>query len=67
MNSAKRTVFSNQSAAGARLQISAVKLIELFENGNLHAEDFRCLDLSSKDLIKRLLLFVSLSADQRTC
>ncbi|MGX2038661.1 hypothetical protein ACWJKU_00795 [Methylocaldum sp. MU1018] len=60
------TSFSEQPAGGVRLQMSAVKLIELFENGNLHVEDFCCLDPPSKDLVKRLLL-VSLNAGQRTC
>lgn|GEM_PF-2407410 len=67
MNSVNRTFFSNRNAHGVRLQMSAVKLIELFESGNLHLEDFRCLDPSSKDLVRRLLLSVSLNADRHTC
>lgn len=38
------------------LRIPAVKLLPLLLSGNLHAEDFRCLDLHSKTLVRRLLL-----------
>ena len=38
------------------LCIPVAKLLPLFLNGSLHAEDFRCLDLHSKDLIRLLLL-----------
>lgn len=67
MNATNRTFVSIPSADGVRLQMSAIKLIELFENGNLHVEDFRCLDPCSKDLVRRLLLSVSLSADRHVC
>lgn len=38
------------------LRIPAAKLLRLFLSENLHAEDFRCLDPHSKNLVWRLLL-----------
>jgi hypothetical protein len=67
VNSVNRPFFSNQTGYGVRLQMSAIKLIELFENGNLHVEDFRCLDPCSKDLVRRLLLSVSVNTDRHVC
>lgn len=38
------------------LRIPVVKLMPLLLSGDLHAEDFRCLDPHSKTLVRRLLL-----------
>lgn len=54
----ERDAVTFDSAGDVRLRISVTKLLPLFLSGNLHAEDFRCLDLRSRNLIRRLLLTV---------
>lgn len=49
---------SNESAGEVRLRIPVTKLLPLFLSGNLRAEDFRCLDLRSQNLVRSLLLRV---------
>ncbi|CAL1240924.1 protein of unknown function [Candidatus Methylocalor cossyra] len=46
--------------------MSIPKLGELLVTGNLHAEDFHCLDGRSRDIIRGLLLRVCLSAAPQT-
>jgi hypothetical protein len=49
---------TNESVGEVRLRISVTKLLPLFLSGELRAEDFRCLDVRSRNLIRRLLLSV---------
>jgi hypothetical protein len=55
---------SSDTHSRVRLSIPVAKLLHLFESGGLHAEDFDCLDLQSKNLTKHLLLLACLDAPQ---
>lgn len=44
-----------------RLAIAPEVLASLFENGQLHAADFRCLDLGSKQIVWKMLLTLALT------
>lgn len=44
-----------------RLAIAPEVLASLFEKGQLHAADFRCLDLGSKRIVWKMLLSLALA------
>jgi hypothetical protein len=44
-----------------RLAIAPEVLASLVEKGQLHAADFRCLDLSSKQIVWKILLSLALA------
>lgn len=52
--------FSRKSAA-VKLAISPEILAGLVEKGQLHAADFRCLDLGSKQIVWKMLLTLALA------
>jgi len=45
-----------KTPATVKLEIEPHYLAALIANGQLHATDFRCLDLSSKQIVWKLLL-----------
>jgi hypothetical protein len=48
-----------------RLAIDSEILAALIENGQLHAADFRCLDLGSKQIVWKMLLSLALAKSQK--
>ncbi|QFY42566.1 hypothetical protein F6R98_07995 [Candidatus Methylospira mobilis] len=64
MNSSKPDAAQPELIREVSLRISISKLLRLLCDGTLHAEDFSCLDWSSREIIRRSLLSVSTGAMQ---
>lgn len=46
----------SQDDARACISIDTASLARLIKNGQLHAEDFSCLDASSQSIVRNLIL-----------